>query len=59
MKVKRIEVFLRSEPLVREFWMSLSPIPGAMEIIVRLTTDDGLVGVSQCTGCRRNQSPRF
>ena len=50
MKVERIEVFLRSEPLVREFWMSLSPIPGAMEIIVRLTTDDGLVGISQCHG---------
>ncbi|MDP6348303.1 MAG: mandelate racemase/muconate lactonizing enzyme family protein [Chloroflexota bacterium] len=50
MKVERIEVFLRSEKLVREFWMSLAPIPGAMEIIVRLTTDDGVVGIAQCHG---------
>ena len=50
MKIERIEVFLHSTPLTREFWMSLAPIARSQEIVVRLTTDSGHQGISQCHG---------
>ncbi|MCY4108538.1 MAG: mandelate racemase/muconate lactonizing enzyme family protein [Chloroflexi bacterium] len=58
-RIERIEVFLYTRPLKREFWMSLAPITQSREIIVRLTTDAGLQGIGQCHGGPMEQVGRI
>lgn len=55
MKIDQIEVFLHSRPLKRAFWMSLAPITRQSEIVLRVATDQGLTGVSQCHGVPAEQ----
>lgn len=59
MKIERIEVFLYTRPLKREFWMSLARITQSREIIVRLTTDVGTQGIGQCHGGPMEQVGRI
>lgn len=50
MKISSIRVDQVSVPLSRPFWMSLEPYTTASELIVRITTDDGLTGIGQVHG---------
>lgn len=50
MKIIEIRVDQVSAPLQRPFWMSLEPYITASELIVRVTTDDGLTGIGEIHG---------
>ena len=50
MKITQVEVFaLRAPPQKRPHWTSHFIVPTANEILVRLTTDEGLVGIGLAT----------
>lgn len=50
MKITNIRVDKISAPLERPFWMSLEPYTTASELIVRVTTDEGLTGIGEIHG---------
>ncbi len=50
MKITNIQVHQVSAPLARSFWMSLEPYTTASELIVRVETDEGLVGIGEIHG---------
>lgn len=50
MKIEQIVVRYLSVPLGRTFWMSLEPYRVVDELIVEVSTDDGIVGIGQIHG---------
>lgn len=50
MKIAAVETFVVKMPLARTFWMSHRPITSANEIVVRMRTDEGLVGTGAAHG---------
>lgn len=50
MKITAIHVDQVSAKLDRPFWMSLEPYTTASELIVRIETDEGLVGIGEIHG---------
>lgn len=50
MKISSVRVHQVSVPLSRPFWMSLEPYTTASELIVEITTDDGLTGIGEIHG---------
>lgn len=50
MKITNIQIHQVSAPLARSFWMSLEPYTTASELIVRVETDEGLVGIGEIHG---------
>lgn len=50
MKISSIQAIQVSVPLGRPFWMSLEPYKTASEVIVRIQTDDGVIGIGQIHG---------
>jgi len=50
MKITNILVHQVSSTLARPFWMSLEPYTTASELIVRVETDEGLVGIGEIHG---------
>lgn len=50
MTITRVRVDRVAVPLSRPFWMSLEPYTTASELIVRIETDDGLVGIGEIHG---------
>jgi len=49
-KISSIQAIQVSVPLGRPFWMSLEPYKTASEVIVRIQTDDGVIGIGQIHG---------
>lgn len=50
MKISEIRVHRLAAPLSRPFWMSLEPYTTASELIVQITTDEGLTGIGEIHG---------
>ncbi len=53
--IAEIRVHAISVPLCRSYWMSLEPYTRAAEVLVEVTTDDGLVGIGQIHGRPQDQ----
>ncbi|MDQ3693957.1 MAG: mandelate racemase/muconate lactonizing enzyme family protein [Chloroflexota bacterium] len=50
MRIRKVSVDRVAAPLSRPFWMSLEPYTTASELIVRIETDAGLVGLGEIHG---------
>ena len=50
MRIDRCEVLALTWPLERVYWTSSGAINAVHELVVRLSTDDGLVGIGQAHG---------
>lgn len=50
MRIDRCEIFALTWPLEKVYWTSSGTIDAVHELVVRLTTDDGLTGIGQAHG---------
>ncbi len=50
MKIRDIEAWVLSWPLEATFWTSISPIRSVSELLVKVHTDEGIVGIGEAHG---------